>query len=174
MERGTMEYISRRTERRRRNNDSDERYDRHNEMDDRYDRRGEENEYPEYEMGSISRRYASESYPMENHYGSEQKEKRQIGFTSEHKEKPKDILYEMEECLENEIDDVVYYSEMAMEAEMKGHREFSSAFYELAKERLACAEFVRLRLIQHGEYDPHKQKDIEERYDRAKHLFKRL
>ena len=173
MERGTMEYISRRTERRRRDN-SDERYDRRNEIDERQDRYGEDDGNPQYEMGSISRRYAGESYPMENHYGSEHKEKRQIGFTSERKDKPKDILYEMEECLENEIDDVVYYSEMAMEAEMKGHKEFSSAFYELAKERLACAEFVRLRLIQHGEYDPHKQKDIEERYDRAKHLFKRL
>lgn len=153
-----MEYISRRTE--------------------RQNRRNENNEYPEYQTNSISRRYGRYNdgdYSMENHYGkNESKDKRQIGFASEHNSEPKDILYEMEECFENEIDDVVYYSEMAMEAEMKGHKEFSNAFYELAKERLACAEFIRLRLIQHGEYDPHKQKDIEERYDRAKHLFKRL
>jgi hypothetical protein len=132
--------------------------------------------YPEYESGRINRRYATDDYEIENTSGSEHKEKHQIGFTAENKEykNPKDFLYEMEESLEKEIDDVVYYSEMAMEAEMKGHKEFANAFYELAKERLACAEFVRLRLIQHGEYDPHKQKDIEERYDRAKHLFKRL
>jgi hypothetical protein len=115
-----------------------------------------------------------ESYPMENHYGSDSNDKNQIGFTSEHQKRPKDILYEMEECLELEIDDVVYYCEMAMEAEMKGHQEFSEAFYELAKEKLACAEFIRLRLVQHGNYDPKKQKDIEERFDRAKHLFQRL
>ena len=157
MDRGTMEYISRRTERRSRRN---EEYDRRNEMD----------QYPEYESGRIGNKYR-----MENHFDEQKKEKQKIGFASAESENgPKDILYEMEECLENEIDDVVYYSEMAMEAEMKGHKEFSTAFYELAKERLACAEFIRLRLIQHGEYDPHKQKDIEERYDRAKHLFKRL
>lgn len=167
MDRGTMEYISRRTERPRRS-------ERRN--DDQYDRRNEMEQYSEYEIGSISRRYGrSENYPMENHYGDSVKEKNKIGFASGESEgKSKDILYEMEECFESEIDDVVYYCEMAMEAEMKGHKEFSNAFYELAKERLACAEFIRLRLIQHGQYDPHKQKDIEGRYDRAKHLFKRL
>ena len=158
MDRGTMEYISRRTERQNR---------RGEEM-----RRNEHDVYPEYESGRISSRYSE--YRMGGYQGSDHKEKHQIGFASEHDNKPKDILYELEECFECEIDDIVYYSEMAMEAEMKGHREFSSAFYELAKEKLACAEFIRLRLIQHGEYDPHKQKDIEERYDRAKHLFKRL
>lgn len=152
MDRGTMEYISRRTERRNRREDT---------------------EYPEYESGRISRRYSMNTYRVENHGNSSSKEKQQIGFAENSKE-PKDILYEMEECFENEIDDVVYYCEMAMEAEMKGHTEFSNAFYELAKEKLSCAEFIRLRLIQHGEYDPHKQKDIEERFDRAKHLFKRL
>lgn len=156
MDRGTMEYISRRTERQNR-------------------RRNEIEQYPEYESGRINRRYTpTGTYRMDNNSGSESKEKHQIGFASENNKDPKDILYEMEECLESEIDDVVYYSEMAMEAEMKGHQEFSNAFYELAKERLACAEFIRLRLIQHGEYDPHKQKDVEERYDRAKHLFRRL
>ena len=157
---GTMEYISRRTERRNRRNEEN------------YDRR---NEYPEYESGRISRRRMTmEGYPMENHYSSESKDKNQIGFTSQYQNKSKDMLYEMEECLEAEIDDTVYYCEMAMEAEMKGHQEFSEAFYELAKEKLACAEFIRLRLVQHGGYDPKKQKDIEERFDRAKHLFQRL
>ena len=158
MDKETMEYISRRTERQNR---------RTEEM-----RRNEQDVYPEYESGRISRRY--NGYGIENHYGSESKEKQQIGFAAEHRKEPKDILYEMEECYECEIDDIVYYCEMAMEAEMKGHQEFSNAFYELAKERLACAEFIRLRLIPHGEYDPHKQKDVEERYDRAKHLFRRL
>lgn len=160
MDRGTMEYISRRTE-------------RHNRRGERYTRKYEES-YPEYEMGRISRRMEDEPYRIENQFGSDKKEKHQIGFASEPHKEHKDILYEMEECLENEIDDVVYYCEMAMEADMKGHEEFSNAFYELAKEKLACAEFIRLRLVQHGEYDPKKQKDIEERYDRAKHLFKRL
>lgn len=158
MDRGTMEYISRRTERQNR---------RDEEM-----RRNEREIYPEYESGRISNRY--NEYRMGGHQSSDHKEKHQIGFASEHDNKPKDILYELEECFECEIDDIVYYSEMAMEAEMKGHKEFSNAFYELAKEKLACAEFIRLRLIQHGEYDPHKQKEIEERFDRAKHLFKRL
>lgn len=158
MDRGTMEYISRRTERQNRRDEGA--------------RRNEHDVYPEYESGRISNRYSE--YRMGGQQNSENKDKHQIGFTSEHDNKPKDILYELEECFECEIDDVVYYCEMAMEAEMKGHREFSSAFYELAKEKLACAEFIRLRLIQHGEYDPHKQKEIEERFDRAKHLFKRL
>ena len=158
MDRGTMEYISRRTERQNRRSEEV--------------RQNEPDIYPEYESGRISNRYGE--YRMGGNQSSERKEKHQIGFMSEHDNKPKDILYELEECFECEIDDIVYYCEMAMEAEMKGHREFSSAFYELAKEKLACAEFIRLRLIQHGEYDPHKQKEIEERFDRAKHLFKRL
>ena len=159
MDIGTMEYISRRTERQNR---------RYEEI-----RRNERDVYPEYESGRISSRY-NDDHRMNAHYGSEHKEKHQIGFASEQDNKPKDIVREFEECFECEIDDIVYYSEMAMEAEMKGHREFSNAFYELAKEKLACAEFIRLRLIQHGNYDPHKKKEIEERFDRAKHLFKRL
>lgn len=156
MNRETTEYVSRRMERDR--------------------NRSPMNEYPEYETGRISRRYTpTGTYRMENHMPSEEKEKHQIGFTSKHEnKKEKDFIYEMEESLENEIDDVVYYSELAMEAEMKGHIEFSNGFYEIAKEKLACAEFIRLRLIKHGEYDPSKQSEIEERYDRAKHLFRRL
>ena len=160
----TMEYISRRTERRNRRNEELENR-RRNEDENFRDR--------EYENERMNRKYENE---IEDRHG-DNNEKRKIGFDStESKSKSgsKDILYEMEECLEGEIDDVVYYCEMCMEADMKGHREFSDAFYELAKEKLSCAEFIRLRLIQHGEYDPHKQQDIEERFDRAKHLFKRL
>lgn len=152
MNRETMEYITRRHERQ----------NRRNEMDD----------YPEYETGRISRRYTPTGR-MDNHMPSEKKEMNQIGFASSEKGE-KDFIYEMEEALENGIDDVVFYSEMAMEAETKGHVEFSNAFYEIAKEKLTCAEFVRLRLMKIGEYDPSKQKEIEERYDRAKHLFRRL
>lgn len=154
MNRETMEYITRRHERQ----------NRRNEMDD----------YPEYETGRISRRYTpTGTYRMDNHMPSEKKEMSQIGFASSEKGE-KDFIYEMEEALENGIDDVVFYSEMAMEAETKGHVEFSNAFYEIAKEKLTCAEFIRLRLMKIGEYDPSKQKEIEERYDRAKHLFRRL
>lgn len=154
MNRETMEYITRRHERQ----------NRRNEMDD----------YPEYETGRISRRYTpTGTYRMDSHMPSEKKEMNQIGFASSEKGE-KDFIYEMEEALENGIDDVVFYSEMAMEAETKGHVEFSNAFYEIAKEKLTCAEFVRLRLMKIGEYDPSKQKEIEERYDRAKHLFRRL
>ena len=155
MNRETMEYISRRTERQNR-------------------RRNEMEENPEYETGRISRRYTpTGSYRMENHSPSD--EKRQIGFMSgTNEKKEKDLIYEMEESLEMEIDDVVYYSELAMEADEKGHTEFANGFYEIAKEKLACAEFIRLRLMKCDAYDPSKQKEIEERYDRAKHLFKRL
>lgn len=157
MNRETMEYISRRTE--------------------RQNRRSPMNEYPEYESGRISRRYnptgTYNNYPIENHGDKTKSQQHQIGFASSEKGE-KDFIYEMEEALENGIDDVVFYSEMAMEAEMKGHTEFSNAFYEIAKEKLTCAEFVRLRLMKIGEYDPSKQKEIEERYDRAKHLFRRL
>lgn len=157
MNRETMEYVSRRTRNERRNERNE-----HDEFE-REDRRRNE-----YETGSISRRYS-----MEDHMPSE--EKRQIGFASgSSQKKDKDFVYEMEESLEMEIDDVVYYSELAMEAEQKGHKEFSNGFYEIAKEKITCAEFIRLRLIKCGEYDPSKQKDIEERYDRAKHLFRRL
>lgn len=67
-----------------------------------------------------------------------------------------------EKSLEDEIDDVVTFSEMAMEAENNGHKEFAGGFYGLAKEKLECAEYIRLRLIKHGEYDPEKQSVIEE------------
>lgn len=177
MERGTMEYIARRTDREnRRRNESDNR--RNNDNDGRNDGRNDRrNEYPEYENGRISSRYSiGNTYRIENHGSTNQQEPNQIGFirNENYGGKNKDFLYEMEESLENEIDDIVYYSEMAIEADSKGHMEFSHAFYEIAKEKMTCAEFIRLRLIKLDAYDPSKQKDIEERYDRAKHLFKRL
>lgn len=107
-----------------------------------------------YEEGKISSRYSSHSE-----------------HTVESKE---DFLYKLEETLEKEIDNTVYYCDMALDAENKGHSEFADAFYEVAKGKIECAECIRLRLMKHGHYVPEKQQEIEERYDRAKHLFRRL
>lgn len=85
-----------------------------------------------------------------------------------------DFLYKLEETLEKEIGDTMGYCEMALDAENKGHSGFADAFYEIAKSKIECAESIRLRLIKHGHYVPEKQQEIEERYDRAKHLFRRL
>lgn len=116
---------------------------------------------PEFEEHRISARYEGTWRKEPDDEKSEAKEK-------------DDFLYAMEESLEDEIDDVVKFSEMAMEAENNGHKEYADGFYSLAKEKLECAEYIRLRLIKHGEYDPKKQSEIEEKLDRAKHLFRRL
>lgn len=121
----------------------------------------EERSRPEYEEHRISARYDGTWHKEPDNVSDEAKEK-------------DNFLYEMEESLEREIADVVSFSEMAMEAENKGHTEFADGFYGLAKEKLECAEYIRLRLIKHGEYDPEKQSVIEEKLDRAKHLFRRL
>lgn len=174
MNRDTMNYISRRV----------------------YESEARENEnrmehnpaYPDYTDNRISARYngSTNTYRAEGfiegrvehsnpHDSHASKVLNPIGFTGkrEHKHK-QDFLYEMEESLEKEIDDIVYYSELAMEAEEKGHSEFADGFYEVAKEKLGCAEKIHHRLTKSGHYDPDKQSEIETRFDRAKHLFRRL
>ena len=59
------------------------------------------------------------------------------------------------------------------EAETKKFSEFADAFYEIAKCKMSCAESLHHRLMMYG-YDPHKQSEIEDRFDRAKHAFRRL
>lgn len=76
------------------------------------------------------------------------------------------FLYQLEETLEKEINDIICYCEMALDAENKGHSIFADAFYEIAKSKIECAEHIRLRLIKHGHYVPEKQHEIEERFDR--------
>ena len=124
-------------------------------------------------MNYISRRVKGDKTPksVDDKY-----EEGKIG--SRHSERgadsKEDFLYKLEETLEKEIDDTVCYCDMALDAENKGHSEFADAFYEVAKGKIECAEYIRLRLMKHGHYVPEKQQEIEERYDRAKHLFRRL
>lgn len=106
--------------------------------------------YPEYKDGKISSRSNDES------------------------EVDDELLYEMEEYLETEIKGISHFSKLAMKAETEGHPDIAYTFYEIAKEKLECAEFIRLRLIELDHYEPLRQKNIEERFDRAKHLFRRL
>jgi hypothetical protein len=107
--------------------------------------------HPEYKEGTISSRNPDDE--------SEESDK---------------LLYELEECIESEIKGTVHYSKLAMEAEADGHPDLAYTFYELAKDKLECAEYVRMRLIELDHYEPLKQKNIEDRLDRAKHLFRRL
>lgn len=148
-------------------------------------------EHPEYPDNRISSRYntSAPQYPEDRkilrmeqgrseqarmHTSNERSEQAQIGFVRGGKTGDQDFIYQMEESFEKEIDDIVFYAELAMEAESKGHTEFANGFYEIAKEKLTCAEYVRNRLIKSGHYDPSKQDEIEDRFDRAKHLFRRL
>lgn len=146
---------------------------------------GEHNPYPEYDEHRISSRYNSTNTyraegtvegVIESHNGHDTRE-RQIGFHSKDmrsRSHDRDFCCELEDAFEKEIDDIVYYSELAMEAEHKGHVEFANGFYEIAKDKLACAESMRYRLLRGGKYDPSKQSEMEEMFDRAKRLFKRL
>lgn len=197
MNRETLSYISRRMRGdNSRNEDTENRTDNRMEYENRNENRSENrsenrmemrNHYPEYpeyeEQHPISSRY----YSSTNTYRAEgvvegriehgepyEGGKRQIGFSRGGRKGDQDFLYKLEESLEEEIADIMYYSELAMEAHTKGHTEFAEGFYEVAKEKLTCAEHLRHRLIKHGTYDPSKQSEIEDRYDRAKHLFRRL
>ena len=189
MNRETLSYISRRMQRDNpRNEDTENRNDNRTEYENRNENRMETyNHYPEYpeygEQHPISSRYYSSTntYRAEGvvegrieHGDSREDSKRQIGFNQGGRRGDQDFLYKLEESLEEEISDVMYFSELAMEAHTKGHTEFAEGFYEVAKEKLTCAEHLRHRLIKHGKYDPSKQSEIEDRFDRAKHLFRRL
>lgn len=146
-------------------------------------RRMDGSEYPQYDEHRISARYngSTNTYRAEGvvegriehskHGEGSQHRERKIGFGGSENE---DLVYKMEESFEKEIDDIVYYSELALEAERKGHSEFAEGFYEVAKEKLKCAECIRMRLIKHGSYDPATQTELEEMFDRAKHTFRRL
>jgi hypothetical protein len=90
------------------------------------------------------------------------------------KQRKQDLLYELEESFEREVSGAMYYAELAMAAETKGRSEFAEAFYELTKGKLTCAELIRHKLIKHGSYNPDTQTDLEDMYDRAKHMFRRL
>lgn len=174
MNRDTINYISRRM--------------RNERMGDTEDRSMERNShypsYPEYDEHRISARYGNYTNTyraegtvegvIEKQHQHSGKVLSPIGFSEKPERKNKqDFMYELEESFEKEIDDILYYSELAMEAETKGHSEFAEAFYEIAKDKMSCAERLHHRLTSHG-YDPHKQSEIEERFDRAKHVFRRL
>lgn len=172
MNRETLNYISRRV--REENRSEPQNRD--------YENRQNNSEYEEH---SISGRYGNSTNTyraegtiegrIEHHeHSGDDRSKRQIGFNSNGMRGDQDMLYKLEESFEEEIGDIVYYSELAMEAHTKGHTEFAQGFYEIAKEKLACAEYLRHKLINHGKYDPSKQSEIEDRFDRAKHLFRRL
>lgn len=147
---------------------------------------GEHNPYPEYDEHRISSRYGGSTNTYRahgtvegviEHNGEHDTQGRQIGFRSENargRSHDRDFHCELEDAFEKEIDDIVYYSELAMEAEHKGHVEFANGFYEIAKDKLTCAESMRYRLLRGGKYDPSKQSEMEEMFDRAKRLFKRL
>lgn len=185
MNRETLNYISRRTNEERRSDDpyrqdggehnrmSESSNYPENRISERYERTNTYNKY-----GTSTNTYRAEGViegHIERHPHNEQRSehsRHKVGFHSDHNEG--DFIYALEETLESEIDDVVYYSELAMEAETKGHVEFANGFYEIAKEKLECAKCVRERLMKSGHYDPRKQSEIEDRFDRAKHLFKRL
>lgn len=174
MNRDTMNYISRRI--------------RENESRENENRMEHNPAYPEYTDNRISARYndSTNTYRAEGvvegriehhntHDFHNSKVLNPIGFTGKPERKHKqDFLYEMEESLEKAIDGVMYYSELAMEAESKGHSEFAEGFYEIAKSKLDCAERIHHRLMYSGNYDPSKQSEIENRLDRAKHVFRRL
>lgn len=178
----TLRYISRRVRgERSHEQDTEDRMD--NRMESEYRTENRRPDYPEYEEHPISSRYgtSTNTYRAEGvvegrieHGDSHKDDMRQIGFNRGGRRGDQDFLYKLEESLEEEIGDIVYYSELAMEAHTKGHTEFAEGFYEVAKEKLTCAEHLRHRLIKHGTYDPSKQSEIEDRYDRAKHLFRRL
>jgi hypothetical protein len=177
MNRDTLKYISRRT-----------RGDSVGDTEYRNPEQGAYNPaYPEYDEHRISARYGDytntyraegvvegvfEKHPSHDRHSG--KILNPIGFNSKPERKSKqDFMYELEESLEKTIDDLMYYSELAMEAETKKFSEFADAFYEIAKCNMSCAESLHHRLMMYG-YDPHKQSEIEDRFDRAKHAFRRL
>lgn len=174
MNRDTLNYISRRM----RNERMGDTENRSTERDAHYPA------YPEYDEHRISARYGNYTNTyraegsiegiIEKQHQHDGKVLNPIGFSEKPERKSKqDFMYELEESFEKEIDDILYYSELAMEAETKGHSEFAEAFYEIAKGKMSCAETLHHRLTSHG-YDPRKQSEIEERFDRAKHVFRRL
>ena len=175
MTRETLKYISRRI--------------RGEHVDDT-EHRGTEHEhdsqYPDYADKRISSRnteytntYRAEGSVegvFERHYPKDtagSKVLRPIGFSENPRHSKQDFMYELEESFEDIISGIAYYSELAMDAELKGHSEYADAFYEIAKDKMSCADTVHHRLISLG-YDTRKQSEIEDRYDRAKHAFRRL
>lgn len=177
-----LNYISRRA-RGERPHEQDTEDRRDSRMEHEYRTENHRPEYPEYTEHPISSRYgtSTNTYRAEGvvegrieHGDHREENARQIGFHRGGRRGDQDFLYKLEESFEEEIDDILYFSELAMEAHTKGHTEFAEGFYEVAKEKLTCAECLRHRLIKHGEYDPSKQSEIEDRFDRAKHLFRRL
>ena len=177
MNRDTLNYVSRRIRESRPNDDPNSYTGEHNPP---YG-------YPESGGHPISARYGNSTNTyraegvvegrIEHHSQHDNRQGnvlRPIGFVGKDRKSKQDFMYELEESLEKEIDDIVYYSELALESEDKGYSEFADAFYAIAKCKLDCAEMIHHRLVKGGHYVPEKQSEIEERFDRAKHLFRRL
>lgn len=174
MNRETLSYISRKMRDERQNG----------EHDVRDNPSGNRPEYPEYEEHRISSRYRNSTNTyraegvvegrIEHHDPHAHQGKRTIGFGSQHNAEECDLVYALEEAFEQSVMDITFYSELAMEAERKGHVELANGFYEIAKDKLACAEFIRHCLVKCGSYDPVKQTELETMFDKAKHAFRRL
>lgn len=163
------EYMARRLmERNRQENES------------RYENSNAEPQHSEYNRSEDYRRSPnsrmSNSRGAEYHKPPEEREKRRIGFSMSKgsAKSNKDFVYTMEESLEREVDDVVYYCELCEEAFEKGHEEFAKGFYQVAKEKLTCAEYIRYSLKKMDLYATSEQEGIEEMYQRAKELFDRI
>lgn len=175
MNRETLNYISRKI-----------RGERSAEQNPHVEHGGEYPERAEHFSHPISARYGEST----NTYRAEGVVEGRIEHRPEHssethfekrrsdhsKETECDSLFvsEMEDALVRDITDIVYYSELAMEAEYKGHVDFANGFYEIAKEKLSCAERIKHRLTKCDSHNPDSQQYLEEQLDRAKRLFRRL
>lgn len=171
MDRNVMEYLARRMER------------NENEMNDDVEsrrRRRKDGTFMRGEGGQVEIEYEphSERGRTESRKGPDDENRRRIGFTSKGKGKShwseEEFVGDMEESLYHEVDDIFHYIEICEKVYKKGYEDLACAFYEIANEKLICAEFLKHQLKKIGSYNPSEHEELEEDLKHVRKMFKKL